>query len=144
LALFGHSPLRGREDSELGPRFVSMVDAYDAELRTMVLDAAAKGGIAIVEGVYVMVGGPNYETPAEARFLRQLGDAVGMSTASEVIAARQLGLRVMAISGITNAVAMQPDQPGADHEEVLASGALLAPRLSALLQVLVPELCTVL
>lgn len=88
-----------------GERFVDMVGAYDAPLRRIALEVAQERGIQSAGGVYVMVAGPSYETPAEARFLRNMGaDAVGMSTASEVVVARWLGMRVLAISCITNAL----------------------------------------
>jgi purine-nucleoside phosphorylase len=97
------SPLEGEAGSE---RFVDLVDAYDPALRRAARSAAAQAGIALREGVYAWVLGPQFETPAEIRMLRTLGaDAVGMSTVPETIVARWLGMRVLAISLITNLAA---------------------------------------
>ena len=119
-ALTGGNPLRGPGDPSL-TRFVSMRDAYNPALRGRA-KAAAKGlGIPLDEGVYAMVAGPSYETPAELRFLRAIGaDAVGMSTASEVIVARQLGLRVLGLSCIANA-AHGETAGDVSHVDVLAA-----------------------
>jgi purine-nucleoside phosphorylase len=103
INLTGTSPLIGPNAPALGPRFPSMRDAYDPELRRLARDTAAAAGIAIAEGVYVAMIGPQYETDAELRMLAQLGaDAVGMSTVPEVIAARHAGMRVLGISVISN------------------------------------------
>jgi purine-nucleoside phosphorylase len=113
--LAGHNPLRGPNDASLGPRFPNMGDAYDAELRAL---AQRVAGQTLREGVYVMVAGPSYETPAECAALRALGaDAVGMSTCPEVVVARHMGLRVLGISLITNVLTGQP----VSHQEVLAA-----------------------
>jgi purine-nucleoside phosphorylase len=97
------SPLVGESGSE---RFVNLVDAYDPALRALARDAAQRGGVALHEGVYAWMLGPQFETPAEIRMLRTLGaDAVGMSTVPETIVARWLGMRVLAISLITNLAA---------------------------------------
>ena len=102
-------------------RFVGMDGAYDETLRRLALEAAREMGIRVASGVYAMVAGPSYETPAEARFLRQVGaDAVGMSTVPEVIAARWLGMRVLGVSCITN-VLLRPQAHGVGgHEGVLS------------------------
>ena len=119
-ALTGSNPLRGQGDASL-PRFVAMRDAYDPALRERARMAAQGLGIALAEGVYAMVAGPSYETPAELRFLRTVGaDAVGMSTASEVIVARQLGLRVLGLSCIANA-AHGEAAGDVSHVDVLAA-----------------------
>lgn len=109
-----------------------MVDAYSPRLRKLASSSAAKLGIELKEGVYVAVTGPSYETPAEVRFYRTIGgDAVGMSTVTEVIAARHAGMEVMAASLITNI--NDPDNPvPADHAEVLEAGRLAAKRLTSL------------
>jgi purine-nucleoside phosphorylase len=134
-ALAGHNPLRGEPEGASGPPFVALTAAYDPELLALATDAASEVGVSVRRGVYAMVGGPSYETPAEARLLRLLGaDAVGMSTAPEVIAAAQVGLRVLAVSTITNLVATAPGLPGANHLEVLAVAELAKARLSALLR----------
>jgi len=119
----GDSPLRGRNDERFGPRFPSLNNAYDRELRSMAMDTAKELGIQniIREGVYVMVGGPTYETPAELRLLRVVGvDAVGMSTVHEVIVARHCGLKVFAFSLVTNkCVTEYETDQSANHAEVI-------------------------
>jgi purine-nucleoside phosphorylase len=103
INLTGTSPLIGPNAPALGPRFPSMRDAYDIELRRLAFATAAAAGIAVAEGVYVAMIGPQYETDAELRMLAQLGaDAVGMSTVPEVIAARHAGMRVLGVSVISN------------------------------------------
>lgn len=126
------NPLIGPNDDALGPRFPSMVDAYSPRLRKVAAASAAKLGIALKEGVYVAVTGPSYETPAEVRFYRTIGgDAVGMSTVTEVIAARHAGMEVMAASLITNI--NDPDNPApADHAEVLEAGRRATKRFTSL------------
>ncbi len=116
--LTGRNPLIGPEEPELGPRFPDMTRAYDRELRALALESASRLGMGLRQGVYAWLPGPSYETPAEIRMLRALGvDAVGMSTVPEVIAARQMGARVLGISCITNMAAGICDQP-LTHEEV--------------------------
>jgi xanthosine phosphorylase len=101
--MLGVNPLTGPNDEAVGPRFPSLRDAYDPELRRMLHEAAGSLGIALAEGVYLATAGPSFETPAEIRAFRTLGaDAVGMSTVPEVILARHAGLRVAAVSAITN------------------------------------------
>ena len=103
INLLGVNPLTGPNDDAVGPRFPSMRDAYDPELRATLHHGAAELGIALAEGVYLATAGPSFETPAEIRAFRTLGaDAVGMSTVPEVILARHAGLRVAAVSAITN------------------------------------------
>jgi purine-nucleoside phosphorylase len=132
----GHNPLIGPNDESFGPRFIGMAQTYDRELRRLAQRAAAAAGIALHEGVYVCLSGPNFETPAEIRMLRALGgDAVGMSTAHEVLVARHAGMRVMACSGITNVAIDAVDTDlEASHEEVLDAGKLLVPRLASILR----------
>jgi purine-nucleoside phosphorylase len=136
-----HNPLRGPNDPLLGPRFPDMTNAYDAELRRIAWDVARERNLPTREGVYVMLSGPSFETPAEIRFLRLIGgDSVGMSTAHEVVVARHAGMRVLGISTISNVAAGDPAGRGdlvagaVTHEEVLQAGALIVPRLSALIQ----------
>jgi purine-nucleoside phosphorylase len=118
INFMGANPLRGMSPS-LGERFIDLSDAYDHELRGLLKQAAGKVGIQVHSGVYLAVSGPNYETPAEIRAFRQLGaDAVGMSTVPEVIVARQCGMRVAALSCITNLAAGVTDHP-ITHQEVL-------------------------
>jgi purine-nucleoside phosphorylase len=135
MAMTGGNPLWGPNDESLGPRFPAMNKAYDPELRRLALEVAAELGIELREGVYAGLGGPTFETPAEVRFLRLIGaDATGMSTVPEVIVARHMGLRVLAVSGISNVAIDDPDADAeANHEEVLAAGRILVPRLTALL-----------
>ena len=132
----GANPLTGPNDESFGPRFPGMAQAYDRELRRHALRVAGEAGIALHEGVYVCVSGPNFETPAEIRMLRVMGaDAVGMSTAHEVVVARHAGVRVMACSGITNVAIDEVNTDlEASHEEVLEAGATLVPRLTTLLR----------
>ena len=99
----GLSPLRGPHEPELGPRFPSMREAYDLRLRTLAHGVAIAQGLSLQEGVYCMLAGPQFETPADIRFLRSIGvDAVGMSTVPEVLVARHGGMRVLGLSVISN------------------------------------------
>ncbi|XP_068120687.1 purine nucleoside phosphorylase-like [Hyperolius riggenbachi] len=120
------NPLRGPNDERFGPRFPSLSNTYDHNLRCTALDIAHKLGHEDFthEGVYCMVGGPNFESVAEARFLRRLGaDAVGMSTAPEVVVAKHCGMRVFGLSLITNRVAQGYElQESVNHEGVLEVG----------------------
>jgi xanthosine phosphorylase len=103
INLLGVNPLTGPNDEDVGPRFPSLRDAYDPGLLANLHAAARELGIELAEGVYLATAGPSFETPAEIRAFRTLGaDAVGMSTVPEVILARHAGLRVVAISAITN------------------------------------------
>ena len=114
----GVSPLRGKNLDEFGPRFPDMSNVYDNDILTMVEVACGELGISINEGVYAYLQGPNYETPSEIKALRTLGaDAVGMSTVPEAIVAKHCGLRVAAISCITNMAAGILNKP-LSHEEV--------------------------
>jgi purine-nucleoside phosphorylase len=121
LNLTGSSPLVGAEDDSIGPRFPDMTDAYDPALRAFLHDAARAVGITLREGIYAGLLGPQYETPAEVRMLRSFGaQAVGMSTVHEVIALRHMGVRVSALSCITNLAATIGGRPLA-HTEVEAT-----------------------
>lgn len=141
-ALAGHNPLIGPNDPTLGPRFVNMTSAYDPALRELALRVAQSLGLTLRQGVYVGLAGPAFETPAEVRFLRAIGgDAVGMSTVPEVIAARHGGMRVLGISGITNVAQADPAAvEGPSHEEVLQASKVLGPRLAALVKGILAEL----
>jgi len=122
LNLTGESPL-------VGPRFVSMIDAYSPRLRALVRQHFPE----TAEGVYAQLRGPMYETPAEIRMLRTLGaDLVGMSTALETITARSLDLEVLGISLVTN-LAAGITGDALDHAEVLAAGQSAAPQLGRML-----------
>lgn len=140
INLMGSSPLIGPNDDALGPRFPDMSNAYDTELRARA-HAAAKGlGQSLKEGVYMGLLGPTYETHAEVRMARTLGgDLVGMSTVPEVIAARHMGRRCLAISCVTNMAAGMVEGP-IDGDHVIAAGAAAQGRLTALLGEIVPSL----
>jgi purine-nucleoside phosphorylase len=138
--LQGTSALVGPNDESLGPRFPDMSDAYDPELRARAREAAGHLGIELAEGVYAAWLGPQFETPAEIRFMRAVGgDLAGMSTVQEVIAARHMGIRCLGISVVTNmAAGVLPEK--IDHEAVLEVGAQAAGSLTSLLRELVPTL----
>ena len=127
------SPLRGRHDSRLGDRFPDMSEVYSREYRRIAKETAAEMGLALTEGIYMSLQGPNYETPAEIRMMRVLGaDAVGMSTVPEAIVARQMGMRTLGISLITNAAAGMEDGP-INHSEVMEMGQRVSKEFCALL-----------
>ena len=133
--LAGMNPLTGPNDERFGPRFPPLADAYDVELRTLARSVAAQWSeMTLHEGVYTMVGGPNYETRAELKYLHLIGsDAVGMSTVPEVIVARHMGMRVLGISLITNAATGDETQE-VNHAEVLAAADAARPLFSALVR----------
>jgi purine-nucleoside phosphorylase len=140
LNLQGTSPLVGPNDDTLGPRFPDMSAAYDPALRALAREAATRLGQSLSEGVYAAWLGPAFETPAEIRMIRTLGaDLVGMSTVSEVLAARHLGIRCLALSCVTNMAAGVLPEPIL-HERVLEVGAAASGRLVALLREIVPAL----
>ena len=134
--LGGMNPLVGLNDERLGERFPPLAHAYDAELRTIAQSVAKLWPeITLHEGVYTMVGGPNYETAAELKFLRTIGtDAVGMSTVPEVIVARHMGMRVLGLSLITNAATGDETAPPINHAEVLASADAVRTKFAALVR----------
>jgi purine-nucleoside phosphorylase len=136
MAMVGGNPLWGPNDPTLGPRFPAMSKAYDPDLRALTRQIAVELGIELRQGIYIGLGGPTFETPAEVRFGRMIGgDACGMSTVPEVIVARHMGMRVLGISGISNVAVSDPDAvEEANHEEVLAAGQVMVPRLMALLR----------
>ena len=132
LNLMGQSPLCGPTFAD-GPRFPDMSQAYDLELQGLAREAARQAEVTLREGVYAAMLGPSYETPAEIRMLRGLGaDAVGMSTVPEVLALRQRGVRVGAISCITNLAAGLSAQL-LDHSEVEATARRSRDAFTALL-----------
>ena len=141
INLQGASPLVGPNDDSLGSRFPDLSDAYDPELRRAAREAAGRIGIEVGEGVYAAWLGPQFETPAEIRFMRAIGGSLaGMSTVPEVIAARHMGIRCLGISVVTNmAAGLTEGKLG--QEEVLAVGAEAQPRLTAVLRELLPALC---
>lgn len=143
INMTGDNPLIGPNDERFGPRFPPMGDAYAPTLRRLALDVASEQNVALHQGVYAGMNGPSYETPAEIQMLRAMGaDAVGMSTVFETIAARQLGIRVLGISCITNKAA---GLPGAvlDHNEVQAVAARARDRFQTLLDGILQKLPTI-
>ena len=131
----GANPLVGSNDERLGERFTALAHAYDAELRQLAREVAAQyAETTLHEGVYVMVSGPSYETSAELKFLRAMGaDAVGMSTAPEVVVARHMGMRVLGLSLITN-TATGDDTEKVNHAEVLSTADAARVRFSMLVR----------
>ncbi len=127
------NPLEGPNIDEFGPRFPDMSYAYDKKLIAALELAAKEGGIEVRKGVYMMMKGPSFETPAEIRMARILGaDAVGMSTVPEIITAAHAGVASAAMSCITNMAAGILDQP-LSHEEVMETGKVAAGRIAALI-----------
>ncbi|MGD2253505.1 MAG: purine-nucleoside phosphorylase [Anaerolineales bacterium] len=134
IGMAGLTPLRGPNLDSFGPRFPDMSRAYDAELLAIAREAAAEEDISVREGVYICLGGPSFETPADLRFLRGIGvDAVGMSTVAEVTVARHGGMRALGISGISNKANLD-GKTATTHEEVLEAGQVIVPKLSALIR----------
>jgi len=135
LGLAGMNPLIGPNDERLGERFPALAKAYDAELRALARSVAAHWPeITLHEGVYAQVAGPSYETGAELKFLRAaVADAVGMSTAQEVIVARHMGMRVLGISLITN-TATGDDKEEVNHAEVLIAADAAKPKFATLVR----------
>ncbi len=140
INLMGANPLRGANDDRLGPRFPDMSAAYDPAFQEILARALAEIGRPDLRGVYAALGGPSYETPAEIRMLAALGaDAVGMSTVPEAIAARHMGLRLAAISCITNLAAGISERP-LSHEEVTKTGERVKGDILRLLNLVIPRL----
>lgn len=134
VGMTGFNPLIGPNDSELGPRFPDMSNAYDRDLRAAAVRVAADSGLVLQQGVYCHLSGPTFETPADIRFLKVIGaDAVGMSTAPEVIVARHSGIRVLGFSGISNVHMLDGSAP-TTHEEVLEAGRAIAPKMTAIIE----------
>jgi purine-nucleoside phosphorylase len=140
INMTGTNPLIGPNEDDFGPRFPDMSQAYDPDMRAAARTVALNKGMTVREGVYVGVHGPNYETPAEIRMFHTLGgDAVGMSTIPEVIAANQIGMRVLGLSCITNkAAGILPVK--LTHEEVMETAAKASDKFRSLLLGLVPRL----
>ena len=140
INLQGRNPLVGINDDRFGPRFPDMTDCYNRQFRQFVLDQSRALGGDIYEGVFAAMLGPSFETPAEIRYLRTIGaDLVGMSTVSEVIAARQMGLEVLAISCVTNMAAGITGEK-VTHEEVLETGERVRGKFVALLRTVLPRI----
>jgi purine-nucleoside phosphorylase len=140
INLQGANPLVGANDDRFGVRFPDMTHAYAKDYRAIAGEEAAKLGMTLHEGVYAALLGPSYETPAEINYLRTIGaDLVGMSTAFEVIAARHMGIKVLAISCVTNMAAGILDQP-LSHEEVMETGERVRSRFERLLRAVLPRI----
>ncbi len=141
INLTGTNPLVGPNAAELGLRFPDMSRAYDPALRAAALAAAARAGVALQRGIYAGVLGPVLETSAERRFCRMAGgDAVGMSTVMDVIAAVHAGFSVLGLSAISNAATGGPEQQPDTIEAVLANAAAAGGRIERLLDELLPDL----
>jgi purine-nucleoside phosphorylase len=140
LNLMGTNPLLGPNDPRFGPRFPDMTEVYDREYQDAAIGEAHAMGLELRRGIYAALSGPSYETPAEIRMLRLLGaDAVGMSTVPEAIVARQMGVRVLCISCITNMAAGVLDRP-INHEEVIETGERVRETFAELLRRVIPKL----
>lgn len=140
ISLFVVNPLLGKNESELGLRFPDMSEPYSRELIRKAKVVAERLGIFLHEGVYAGVTGPTFETRAEYKLLHIVGgDAVGMSTVQEVIAARHVGLAVFAMSVITD-LGIREEDNLITHQEVLEAAAAAEPRLAAVFKALIAEL----
>ncbi len=142
INLLGSNPLTGPNDDSVGPRFPDMSEAYSREYREIAKTAARGVNIEMREGVYAAVPGPSYETPAEIRYLRTIGaDLVGMSTVPETIVANHMGIKVLAISCVTNmAAGILPQK--LDHAEVMETGERVRDTLIKLLRAILPRLAS--
>ena len=141
INLQGSNPLAGPNDDSLGPRFPDMSEAYSRSYRETAKLVAAELCVFMPQGVYAAMLGPSYETPAEIRYLRTIGaDVVGMSTVPEVIVANHMGLKVLAISCVTNMAAGVIPLQRISHEEVLETGAMVRDTLVRFLKALLPRL----
>ena len=137
INLSGTNPLIGKNLDQFGPRFPDLSNAYDKHLRMVLKEVASREGITLEEGVYLMMSGPCYETPAEIRMARAIGaDAVGMSTVPEVIAAAHCGIKTVGISLITNMAAGVLDQP-LSHEEVTETANKASKEFSRLVDLII-------
>jgi purine-nucleoside phosphorylase len=140
INLQGANPLVGPNDDRFGVRFPDMTHAYAKSYREFARTEFAKHGLTLHEGVYAGLLGPSYETPAEIEYLRRIGaDLVGMSTVAEVIAARHMGIKVLAISCVTNMAAGILDQP-LSHAEVMETGERVKTTFEALLRAVLPRM----
>jgi len=138
--LQGTNPLVGPNDDRFGVRFPDMTQAYSRVYRKIAREEASKLNITLHEGIYAALLGPSYETPGEIEYLRRIGaDLVGMSTVAEVIAARHMGLNVLAISCVTNMAAGILDQP-LSHAEVMETGERVKSTFESLLRAILPRI----
>ncbi|MGH9578203.1 MAG: purine-nucleoside phosphorylase, partial [Terriglobales bacterium] len=140
INLQGSNPLIGPNEERFGPRFVDMTEAYYRPYQQIALEEGQRLGIEIHQGVYAALSGPSYETPAEIHYLRAIGaDLAGMSTVPEVIVARHLGIRCLAISCVTHLAAGISGQP-LSHEEVMQTGERVREQFVALLEAVSPRI----
>ena len=140
LNLMGVNPLRGKNDDRFGARFPDMSEVYARDYQEIAVEEGREMNLELRRGIYGALTGPSYETPAEIRMLRTLGaDAVGMSTVPEAIIARQMGIKILGFSCITNMAAGVSDQP-INHEEVVETGARVRETFEELLRRVIPRL----
>jgi purine-nucleoside phosphorylase len=138
--LQGQNPLTGPNDDRFGVRFPDMTHAYAKDFRQIAREEAANLDMTLHEGVYAALAGPSYEAPAEIEYLRRIGaDLVGMSTVAEVIVARHMEIKVLAISCVTNMAAGILDQP-LSHAEVMETGERVKTKFEALLRAVLPRI----
>jgi purine-nucleoside phosphorylase len=136
----GVNPLRGPNDERFGPRFPDLTEVYSRELQELAIEEARELGVTLRRGIYAGLAGPSYETPAEIHMLRAFGaDAVGMSTVPEAIVARQMGIKVLGISCITNMAAGISEQP-INHAEVMETGERVRATFAQLLRRIIGKL----
>lgn len=134
IGMAGLNPLRGPNLDEFGPRFPDMSQAYDWDYLDLARQVGLESELELREGIYAGLAGPSFETPADLRFLQLIGvDAVGMSTVPEVTVARHSGMRVLGVSGISNKANLDGSTI-TTHEEVLAAGKILVPRMTRLVR----------
>ena len=133
INMIGDNPLIGENIDEWGPRFPDMSDAYQTELRKLVLETAREIGEPLYEGIYVAVSGPNFETPAELKMFRHMGgDAIGMSSVPEALCAAHGGIKVIGMSAITDKAVGEALQP-LTAEEVLEVAEKAGKKMSTLI-----------
>jgi len=134
VGMTGGNPLMGPNIEELGPRFPDMSQAYDKDLMAEARKVAKESNVSLREGVYCALSGPSFESPADLRFLHMVGaDAVGMSTAPEVIVARHGGMRVLGLSGISNKANLDGSTI-TTHEEVIEAGKVITPKIETIIR----------
>jgi purine-nucleoside phosphorylase len=134
VGMAGANPLMGPNIDELGPRFPDMSQSYDPDLMATARNVSGDEKIPLREGVYCALSGPSFESPADLRFLRTVGaDAVGMSTAPEVIVARHGGMRVLGLSGISNKANLDGSTI-TTHEEVIEAGKVITPKIETIIR----------
>ena len=140
INLTGYKTLRGENADQWGPRFPDMTNIYEPCYRQLAHSVAAELGMSLQEGVYCGLSGPTLETPAEIKMLSILGaDAVGMSTVPEALAACQMGMRLLAISCVTNLAAGISKHP-LSHQEVMETGQRVGARFAGLIRQIIPKL----